>query len=188
MKKEFIILIAVLIFVSILFLLDIPSYKKLAFLRNEVDRHQDILEEKREILSKVNQLAKDYNSHKDEIKRIYYVLPSDQDIPNLIVQFEALALENGLILETLDFTEKAAARTVARRGAAAIDEQSLKNYNILEVSLSIGGTYEAFKGFLKALEYNVRLMDIQSISFSSSEGEVGSPIFTFDIELEVYYQ
>lgn len=184
--KNIIPIILILVFVGILFLLDLPAYNKVAFLRDEVKRHKELLKEKEELLIKVDQLKQVYNSRKDEIDKVYYTLPSGKDIPNLIVQFEALVSENGLILEKLNFLED---KVIAKAGLDEdeIDEtRAPEEYKSLGVSLSVSGTYESFKSFLEALELNVRLMDIKSINFSSQKEE-GS-IFTFNIELKTYYQ
>jgi len=107
-------------------------------------------------------------------------LPPEKDIPGLIVQFEALASENGLILESLNFIE----RTIKKTGEA---EEEKKDYKSLAVFLSLTGNYKSFENFLKALELNVRLMDIKSIEFSSEKIEEEG-IFNFNVDLEVYCQ
>ena len=181
MKKNAIILISVLVFIAILFLLDLPAYNKASVLRSEIKKHQDLLEEKKELAIKVNQLKQIYESRKSEIENVYYSLPSVEDIPGLIVQFEALVSENGLVLEELDFFEKKVKKT---------EEVERKNYKTLEVTLSATGKYQSFKSFLEALELNNRLMDIKIIQFSSEETEeiLGTGFLTFDVRLEVYYQ
>ena len=175
MKKNIIVLISILIFVAILFLLDLPTYNKVVFFRNEIKNYQNFLKEKEELLAKVNQLKQSYESRKDEIDKTYYVLPLEKDIPNLIVQFEALVSENGLVLESINFKP------------ATAEEKAAKSYKALDVFLSVGGNYQSFIAFLQALEFNVRLMDIQSADFSSKESEVAGT-FIFDVNLVVYYQ
>lgn len=192
-KKNIIILALVFAFLAILFLLDWPAYNKATLLKDEVKRHQQLLAEQEELLIKVNQLKQVYESHKNEIKKVYYVLPLEKDIPNLIVQFEALASENGLILEGLDFVEPIVVkkRRVAAEEKLAVQEKP-KPYKQLDVSLKLSGSYQSFKSFLGALEYNVRLMDIESINFSSEKKETeeveGAELFSFDVSLKVYYQ
>ena len=139
-----------------------------------------------------------YDSRKSEMNRVFYVLPIEKDLPNLIVQFEALASENGLILEKINFikqvtTKKAAAEDVEwgeKSPTSTTTTETLepqKDYKTLEVSLSLSGNYQSFQSFLEALELNIRLMDIKSISFKTQKTEAGAG-FTFDINLQVYYQ
>lgn len=193
MKKNFILIISVLIFLGIVFLLDLPAYNKFAFLSGEVEKYSKLLEEREEFIVKVAQLKDVYESRKSEIKKAYYSLPFEKDIPNLIVQFEALASENGLILENLNFFEEKPKKTSAvewtEGGAEPLPEiEPRKTYKVLKVVLGATGSYQSLRGFLGALEYNVRLMDVKIIEFSSEEKEFEQGLFTFDIQLEVYYQ
>lgn len=198
MKKNIVILIFILVFIAILFLLDLPAYNKVTSLREELKKHQDFLKEKEEIVAKVDQLKQVYESRQSELKKVLYVLPVEEELPNLIVQFEALSSENGLILESLNFVKQA----VITRSAAAEDVEqgktsqpsttspatetgSQRDYKTQEIFLSVSGSYKSFKSFLEALELNIRLMDIKSINFKAQKEGAG---FTFDINLQVYYQ
>jgi Tfp pilus assembly protein PilO len=195
--KNIIILILIVAFVVILFLFDLPIYNEVTYLRNEIKTYKDFLEEKEELVIKVNQLKQIYESRKGELSKVHYVLSFEKDIPNLIVQLEALTSENGLILENLAFIEKKIEQKGkvewGREGATPISGVKPKEaHKSLGVTLSLTGSYQSLKSFLKALEFNVRLMDIKSISFSIPEvkGETKemASIFTFDIQLDVYYQ
>lgn len=163
-----------LAFVVILISLDLPFYSKVASLMGEVKQAKDFIKEKEELLIKVEQLKQVYDSRKEAIKKTSYLLPVEKDTSGLIVQFEAMASESGLILGGISFTEK------VEKGVAA--------YKTLKVSLELYGSYMAFKSFLGAVEYNVRIMDINSIEFSPEETEEGGSGFSFKVELEVYYQ
>ena len=195
--KNIIILILIVAFVVILFLFDLPIYNEVTYLRNEIKTYKDFLEEKEELVIKVNQLKQIYESRKGELSKVHYALSFEKDIPNLIVQLEALTSENGLILENLAFIEK----KIEQKGKVEWGKEEAtpisgvkpkKAHKSLGVTLSLTGSYQSLKSFLKALEFNVRLMDIKSISFSIPEvkGETKemASIFTFDIQLDVYYQ
>ena len=141
--------------------------------------------EKEEFLVKIDQLKQVYDSRKEAIKKASYLLPIEKDIPGLIVQFEALASENGLILESINFIEKTKKRASTGGGEAAVMPGQI--YKTLNVSVELYGSYASFRSFLEAIEYNVRIMDISSINFSSEKSEESSA-FNFNVELEVYYQ
>lgn len=190
MKKGIINFILILVFVAVLFLLDLPIYNKVTFLRGETKGREDLLKEKEELLAKVNQLKGIYENRQDEIKRVYYVLPQEKDIPSLIVQFEALASENGLILEKIDFFKKAVKTAGETEKETGVIEPR-KDYETLEIVLGLNGSYQSFKSFLEALESNIRLMVIKSIDFTSETKKEKTAVgagFTFNVSLEVYYQ
>ena len=201
--KGIITIILLIVLVAIIMFFDFPAYNKVNFLKNEIEKYEQFLTEKEELLVKVVQLKEIYESREEEINKVYYALPSSTDIPNLIVQFEALASENGLILGNLSFSQVEAAKKTnrvtwgggAEEETAAVEVEALGSYQNLGVSLSLTGSYKSFKSFLKALEYNIRLMDIKSIGFSSAEAEkgeeeeeVGVPTYTFAVSLEAYYR
>ena len=190
--KGIITIILLIVLVVIIMFLDLPAYNKVGFLKNEIEKYEQFLEEKKELLVKVGQLKEIYESREEEINKVYYVLPPSADIPNLIVQFEALASENGLILGNLSFSQVETAKKTGKvtwggeaEETTAVEVEALGTYQNLEVSLSLTGSYQSFKSFLKALEHNIRLMDIKSISFSSAKAETTT--HTFAVSLEVYY-
>jgi len=185
MKKNAVILISVVVFFAILFLLVLPTYNKTGLLRGMLKDDTNSLKETEEVFAKANQLKQVYEARKDEINKVYYILPSGSDIPNLIVQLEALASENGLILDKMNFIKKTLIKKIATEETATTPEsEPQKEYKTLGVTLSLVGNYNSFKSFLEALELNMRLMDIKSITFSGQKEAVG---FTFNIELEAYY-
>lgn len=176
MKNSIVVIILVIALIAIVVFLDLPAYNKVSLLQKEIKNQDDLIKERQEIMAKVSQLKEIYEERKTEISRVYYVLPLEKDVPNLIVQFEALAAENGLILEKIDFVEKTAKKTVV-------------DYNALGISASLTGSYQSFKSFLGALEYNIRLADLRSVDFSVQQGLVtGVSTFNFSITLDVYYQ
>ena len=131
--------------------------------------------EKKEVLAKVEQLKEAFNNREDAIKKVSYIFPEEKDSAGLIVQFEALASENGLILERIDF------------GRVTKDQKDL-TVKSLDLTLNLKGSYPAFKSFLEALELNVRMMDIQTINFTAGKEDAGITLFEFNIKLKVYYQ
>lgn len=185
MKKNAIILVLVLVFIAIVVFLDLPAYDKFVSLGSEIERYGNLLKEREEFIIKVSQLKEIYESRAPEIRKVYYSLPSEKDIPGLIVQFEALASENGLILEKLKFFERKETKEEKEGGV-----ELQKSHKTLNVILSVTGGYQSFRSFLEALEFNIRIMDIKSIEFSSkrTEEEEERGLFTFNVELEVYYQ
>jgi len=189
MKKSIIIIILIAIFVSIVLLLDWPGTKDVLSIQEEINRYSDLIEEKRELVSKTEQLKQAYNSKQEDIKKVYYVLPKEKQIPELIVQFEALASGNGLILEDLSIQEKKRAQKTKKEEEQRTSEVILQEVETLKISLKVTGTYSSFESFLKTLESNVRIMDIQDINFNSKENKQEENLFIdFDVELEAYYR
>jgi len=180
MNKNIIIAILILVFLGIVFFLDWPAFEQISRLREEIRDYNKLIAEKEELAAKVEQLKSVYENKQGNIKKVYYALPRTKEVPEIIVQLEALASENGLILEKIDIQEIKKQESREENGAGV---------NTLKISLAVSGTYSSFKSFLEALEYNIRVMDIQSIKFSLKKTEQEAPEFLdFNIDLEVYYQ
>lgn len=186
MIKNIFILILILGFIAIVIFLDVPQIQGVLDLRKSVKNEKEIFLEKQDILAKVEKLGEDYKANEENFKKVNYILPSGQDIPNLIVQLEALAFEGGMILESFDLSiteEKAVSRAAEVRTQ---EEVQVRDYQTLSIDLKLTGSYTGFEKFLKALEENIRLMDIESITLSP-QSEVSS-VFNFNIIVKTYYQ
>lgn len=187
MIKNIIIIILALGFIAVVVFLDVPAVGDILSLRSQIEQQKEIFSDKQILLAKVGELTKLYQENGEVLEKTSYILPSNQDIPNLIVQLEALAFENGLVLEELTISvseERMVGRVQETRSQ---EEEAPKDYETLGVNFKLIGDYLAFKNFLKAVEENIRLMDINSVNFSAESGE-GLQIFNFDISLTTYYQ
>jgi len=188
MIRNIIIIILLLGFVAVVVFLDVPKFQEILDLRNEVEIQKNTFLKEEDLLAKVENLKSRYEKNEEELKKVNYILPTGEDVPNLIVQIEAIALESGVALESINISSVDGSGSTRRPGQeATITEE--KDYEILSIRLNISGQYEAFKNFLKTIENNIRLMDIQVFSFSleSSEALETVPIFTFNLTLNTYY-
>lgn len=186
-KKKLIISIIILTaIVLIVIFLILPQWARIKGLKSEIDNLKAELSQKTELLEKINDMISKYNELVSKVQKLDLTIPKEQEKPELIVQIESLAKENGLIVESLAFKE-----VNQKEGEAA-------RYKILNISLGLSGTYQAFKNFLIALEQNIRIMDVQMINFSVPEKVVAPGLLPqpeklgnelkFNIELNTYYQ
>lgn len=186
MIKNIIIIILILGFIGIIIFLDIPEIRKVLDLRQDSRSQRQILQEKQELINKVERLSEDYRKNEENLEKANYILPFGTDEPNLIVQLEALALAGGLALDHIELIpaqEQTISKAKAVRAGA---EKESKDYKVLTISLKLIGDYTGLKSFLKVAEENIRLLDVQSINFSSQTQD--SQFFIFDISLKTYYQ
>jgi len=155
---------------------------------SEVRERQEILNGKEaelqkleEMTDKMNELINVYRERETEIEKVWQILPEEKDVPGLISQFEFLAVQSGLILDSVDFSE---VEEIAK-SPEETEEVELP-YKTLSVTIKVTGSYDTFKNFLFSLENNLRLIDVSSINFAT-KGEV-SDIFDFSLSGNVYYQ
>jgi Tfp pilus assembly protein PilO len=111
-------------------------------------------------------------------------IPRDAEVQNVLAQINKISIQAGLTTQSLNFENI----TVTQPKKEVL----VKNNQITRVDVSLLGSYDSFKTWLSAIESNIRLMDVQSISFSgiatsdTSNKDLG--IFNFKVSLNVYYQ
>jgi hypothetical protein len=95
----------------------------------------------------------------------------------LILEIEQIALPYGMALKDVkyntttekDLKAKATAESLGGVVGGGISQQINKDYGIWELQFSSIGTYNNFLNFTKDLEKNLRIVDISSVEFSSSD-------------------
>ena len=160
-----------------------PTFDKVASLREEQSVWQKKLSETQDLSKKLETLRKKYNSMITESEKIAQAIPLKEDLPGLLVQLEELTSQNGLILDNVNFSTEAAD---TRKTAASVKS--------LAVNLSLSGGQTSFKDFLKAIENNLRIMDVSSFSikgqtsFESAVSGPGASSEGFKLSLITYFR
>ena len=172
-------------------------------------REQDIETEERRmqnerLVQRIQELAMEYRSIKEnrvsDLERMKKILPNEPQIAELFVLADRLADEHSFILAAVNISDKGEAifeNSPEDEAAVQLDEGSLKslavNLNITrlleegEESENSGEeVYNDFKAYLDDLQKNLRLMDIQTISF----GELSSSasLAGFSLDIITYYR
>ncbi len=204
--------VVLLIFVAGYFFILSPSFKKATEAKEAAVKISANEQEVNNLIQQVSDLEKDFNKAKTEraavLTRLQKIIPNSPEIAELFVLSEQLALNRGLILESVDFSEVVASNqasvaplatsessstppvvesslagiainmTVKQGGA--INEETTDDNVINIISQQVGEPYDVFKQYLDDLESNLRLIDVESVSFSS--GELGELSMTFTMK------
>jgi len=188
MIRNIIIGVLILGFIAAVVFFDVPSVENILNLRKQIEQEKLNFSENQAFLEKVEGLIDVYKKNKESIDKMDSILPPKEDIPNLIVQLEALVFEQGLILDKLEVNTPTEETPSSRAEEVRTGEEvaAPQKYKTLNINLGFTGDYSALKNFFKATEENMRLIDIDSISIAP-EGEA-SGIFKFDLTLKTYYQ
>lgn len=187
------ILTLILLFgVGILFLLYLqPEWLKMRNLRREngllrsLSLELDGLIENRDfLLDSINQISK------NDLDRVNEALPQGQQAAPLLAFFESLAGRNGLVLKNIELFEKTEAKTTVtsaqpRPGLVLPTPKPQGPVKEFPITMSLFGTYDSFKNFLGGLEKNLRLIDIQDVSFSATGEE---DLFSISLKVKIFYQ
>ncbi|PIS39508.1 MAG: hypothetical protein COT33_01570 [Candidatus Nealsonbacteria bacterium CG08_land_8_20_14_0_20_38_20] len=119
-------------------------------------------------LSELRSVSEELQKYPTEISKIETALPSRFSLPSLINELQRITSERGLILKSYSL------------GSLPGQESGIKEFSL---ALILSGSYSAFKDFLFVLERSSRLIEIESISFSSPEE--GKPS-DFNLGAKVY--
>jgi len=205
MSKENLIIIGSLcaLALAVVFLI-MPAFDSLSANGQIIAEKKSTLEQTSSFNQKIEEMNRQYKA--EELERLLSVLPKEEELPSLLIQLEALATSNGLIMESVDFSEITQTSEVtppqpspelqnvfpksqeASGESVSLNPQEIQSapYKILAVRLKLNGGYGAFKNYLQAVEKNLRLMDVTSLDLNSSSGTAQN--FAFSVNLQVYYQ
>lgn len=175
-----------------------PEWQRFRSLGQEAGELEEISREFDELTANRDRLLDLVNSiSKDNLTRLELVLPQGPKSSQFLSALESLALENGVALRRIDLTspEPAARAEVPARGGSsqprpAANNQAAargeaKGVQVLPFNLQISGSYVSFKKFLASVEQNLRLIDVEEITFSAS-GK--AELLDFSIKAKTYYQ
>jgi len=186
MIKSIAIIILILGFVGVIVFLDIPGIQDVLRLRKDIETQKEVFSEKQDLFAKIDEIGEDYETNKEDIQKVDFILPLESDVPNLIVQLEALALEGGLVMEQMEIVIPEG-KEDSKAGKIRGQEVSSEDYNAVTINLKLTSDYPTLTAYLAAIEENIRLMDVLYISLSPQSGVV-SQFFNLELGLKVYYQ
>lgn len=135
-----------------------------------------------------------------ELSKLNQAMPVGIGDQDLLVTLEGMTMNNGLLLNSVNINEikDAKKELLALQGegsaaaGAVLASRTSEKYKKVTLTLDLLGDYSSFKGFLKACEQNVRVLNVKEIKFtagntSSSGSAQPGNTFRFLVDLETYY-
>jgi len=214
------VLILIITFLAGFFLVK-PAVIDVLNLRAQVKQKKATLQARQDDLQILNELEQRYQSVMSSLEKTDIALPSEDKLPELLVQMENLAVENGLILSSLNFEagedgmseEQTPGSPSPNFGSLRQAEEMMMEQDMammeaeepgmvmpsfiamlnsgpvqsLPIQINVSGSYNNFKNYLTGVENNLRLINIDSIDFTSPQ-EQGQTLYDFQIKAQVYYQ
>lgn len=194
-----IILIVATIATGVLYLSD--EWAKFSNFRKEIDELGKISAELDGLTKDRDQLVETINSlSQEDLTRISQAIPQGPKAADLMVLMENLTTSHSMVLNRIDLAGFTSLKTGEVSGAVPQQPRpgalpSLKpksNVSIKDfpLTMNVNGTYETFKTFLRDLEHNLRIIDVEDLSFTAPGGATGSKSSTvdFSIKAKTYYQ
>lgn len=181
-KRIFSISIAILLFIGALFVyasLIKPLYGDIKTQRAKLASREEVKKQLGTAVEKIQKIAAEYQDIGLLQETISSILPVDQAVPQAIAQIVGLAENNGLLVQSLT------SRQMAIQPSSA--SKIILGLGTVRFDVRLIGSYEAFKGFLKQLETNIRLMDVADFKMDPVS-KTEKNIFFYNVTMDAYYQ
>lgn len=161
-----------------------PQYEMIKQIHRKIENEEARLAERQKTLEDMRRLLQNYEGVKEELYDLSLALPPERAIPNLLVQLEALANENGVLMEDVSYEEKIIEEEKTPKKATAEPAQPLglgtltdseeeeevltkqqPGYATLEVNMSLSGKFDNFMQYIEDVQKNFRFLDIATLDF-----------------------
>jgi Tfp pilus assembly protein PilO len=168
-KTPLILFLLFLLVLGIIFLWQ-PKYQKFINLRLNVQEKKLELQTKEDYFSQLSKLSDKLKEYEAQLAKINTALPPEPSIPNLFYYLGKTSSQSGLILENITLDKISPIEEGAR----------VKG---ISLSLVLYGNYPAFKNFLSVIQKSARLIEAESVSFSSPTKE---EMFSFNLKIKTF--
>lgn len=170
----------------------LPEFKDVRMSREALVSKKSVVEQWQNTFDRMKKMIADLEAKRTEIKPLDQAIPTSPDIPELLANLEQLARQSGLLISGLQIS------TVPTVSAPAPGEdlvqaesteqplRSAENLSVMNLSLNVAGQYPQLEAFLLNMERNLRLMDLQTVSFGGADEDAGGQEYT--LQIQTYYQ
>lgn len=161
---------------AIIFWILLPLWTSVQAALELKKENENNLAQREKLAANLEHLISQYNERANDLTSFSNAIPAGQNIPELLINLEALASENGLIFSGVSFKPK---------------DFKASNIKTLIMEIKVKGSYSAFQNYLKAMEKSLRLFDVASISFNGvapGQANVNPNNSEFNLLVNAYYQ
>ncbi len=165
-----------------------PKMEEIKTLNSEIMKARDRLDELIFIKKNEEKIKLAIENEKSEMEKLRVLLPKDQDIARLLVQFHEFGRENNVEISNLTFVGGAGGKDFSK--ARLMERQG---YYEMQVNFSFSERFKRALEVLKALENFPRILHIKKVSVTYGAGfrrpigeETGPRILNFNFNASVF--
>ena len=189
--KLFIPIILLLVSVGTFILYINPAYQDLGTLRTQKAEYDEALNNSKILQSIRGTLSEKYkNFSTTDLTKLEKLLPDNVDNIKLILEIQRIASTYGMTLQNVKFdTDTAKPATSSQAGfvtSGAAQSASKKDFGTFDLQFSTQGQYNNFVSFLSDLEKSLRIVDVKSVSFTSTS-TTGGDTYKYDFKITTYW-
>jgi Tfp pilus assembly protein PilO len=158
--------LALVVIIVVGYFLIAPSISALSDTENKIATSEANIKQYQNRIDTLTSLQTQVNQNADILKKISLAYPSNDQMPEILVQIENMARTSNLGVNTIQPTKSSTDL-------------------IVPINLSIQGDYIGFKAFLTKMENNIRTMNIKSINLSSSVKKDEGSMINATLNMEI---
>lgn len=171
-----------------------PFYKEVKTLRAEIIEYNKALDNSTNLQKTEDALITSLNSIKQSDKdRLYSFLPSTVNNIQFILEIERIANLHNMPIKDIKFEAKKNVNANDPNIVVSEAGADSRPFGVFPIEFTTEGDYNSFILFLKDLEFNLRLTDVKSISFTSPDSSdkptpgVDPNIYRYSLKVETYW-
>ena len=119
----------------------------------------------------------------DNIAALKQLLPNNIDNVRLIIDINNIAKKRGLTVRNPSIAKEAETGAAAPGAGAGREARETSDKSSVVISFSVSSSYEVLKLFLADLERSLRIVDLESLSFSGNDKN----LYDYKINLRTYW-
>lgn len=182
MNKNVTALILIIIAVGIYFTVTKSVLDSARTIKAVNDQYSSAIKKADELIKVRDQVLKEYNSITQENRdRLDKMIPSTVDNIRLIIDMNALAVRDGIVLRGLGSGVSSASKSGVNDSIPSAG--GVPTVDTVKVTFSVTAPYMQFISFLKDVEANLRIMNVDHLSVTGSD----TGVYDFSVSITTYW-
>lgn len=165
-----------------------PAYNEAQDLRSQVISRETFVGTQQAAITQVKQLIETYRNDTGVQDAVSQALPSDPSFGTALYQLNGIAGLSGVQLQSFSVSAPQLASVRDTTRTTTSTPALVAPVGTVTFQLKALARYEDTKSLLRAIESNVRLMDVQSVSIQPAGGKLGQDLYTIEVTVAAYYQ
>jgi len=170
-------IILILLAGGIFFFYTNPQYENIKTLQAEASDYNTALTQSKTLIAERDTLKTQYDQiPAADLDRIQKLVPDSVDNVRLIIDINGIALNRGLTIRNIKITSGQSGGTTL-----GPDESP---YGSIDLSFTVTSSYNTFQQFLQDLESSLRIVDVDSLSFTATDK---TDQYDYNVSLRTYW-
>jgi len=161
-----------------------PTYMRSKELKATSLNYNQVLDKSKELIALREDLLTTYNNFSaSNIDRLKKMLPDHVDNVRLIIEIDSIASQYGMTVRDASIATRENSNSNNSKEDVNIFEAQQDDKQKMQLGFSVVAPYDSFLSFLMDLERNLRIVDVESISFTASEKD----LYEYQIVITTYW-